>query len=462
MKRKLTAWITAFALLCIMPYTSEIVYAEDEDFAGNQDYYDSICLQSHEDSETTALCNRYRKWLTNESKKLSDNVANIKSSIAELQGNIDALQAEINKNQALIDKLDDQIAKNEAAIQQIQGVIESLQIEIKETENDIEVRDDQIKDRMVSEQASIGTNAYAEFIMGATDLVDMVRIVDGITRITENDQDEIKALEADKAKLDQQKDEQERLKSDQEAAKKENEENRAVVVEAKEANEKLKGEYLKQEAELIEQKRSAEGAQNAIEGKIASIDTADLGFTASSGWIVPVPSAYISAGTWAYPGGGFHPGRDFAASVGTPIYAPIGGVIVYANNPIPSYNGFLGNWVGYPAGGGNTIHMIGSVNGTTYAISFFHMAQENFLASTGMAVSQGQQIGAVGHTGNSTGPHCHVEVFNLGSMSVESAVAQFSATADFAWGCGWRTESTSCAAKGGSTPCRERPEKFFG
>jgi len=78
-----------------------------------------------------------------------------------------------------------------------------------------------------------------------------------------------------------------------------------------------------------------------------------------------------------------------------------------------------------------------------------------------MDVTQGQQLGAVGHTGNSTGPHCHVEVFNLGSMSVETAVAQFSYSADFAWGCGWRTESTSCDAKG-AAPCRERPEKFFG
>lgn len=460
MKKRLTAIIITLAMLCMLPYTSNIVHAED--FANNQDYYDSVCRQYNKDSATTAVCNRYRDWLSEQSKALNGQVANINSSIEQLQGNIDALQTEINKNQALIDQLDERIAKNEAAIQEIQVVIDQLQLEIKQTEADIELRDRQIKDRMVSEQASIGTNAYVEFIMGAKDLVDMVRIVEGITRITENDQEEIKALEADKAKLDQQKSEQERLKSDQEEAKKENENSKAVVVEAKAAQEELKQEYLRQEADLIEQMRSAESAQQAIESQIARVDAANFNYTQSDGWILPVRGAYFSAGTWAYPGGGFHPGRDFAAAIGTPIYAPIGGVIVYANNPVPTTNGFLGNWVGYPAGGGNTVHMIGSVNGTTYAISFFHMAQENFYASPGMAVSQGQQIGAVGHTGNSTGPHCHVEVFNLGSMSVEAAVAQFSANgADFAWGCGWRTESTSCASKG-STPCRERPERFFG
>ncbi len=459
MKRKLIMIALATAMLCLHPYSQIVVHAED--FAGNESYYNSVCNQYNKDAETTAMCNRYRNYLSEKSSALKGQVAGIRSSVAELQGNIDALQTEINKNQGLIDQLEAQIAQNEATIKQIQGVIEQLQVEIKQTEADIDLRDRQIKDRMVSEQVSIGTNAYIEFIMGAKDLIDMVRIVDGISRITENDQDEIKALEEDKAKLDQQKKEQERLKADQEKTKQENEESKAVAEEAKASQEELKNEYLRQEADLIEQMRSAQSAQQAVQSQIARVDAANFNFTASNGFIAPVQSGYRSAGTWAYPGGGFHAGCDFAASIGTPIYAPIGGVIVYANNPIPTTNGFFGNWVGYPAGGGNTVHMIGTVNGTTYAISFFHMAQENFLVSPGMAVSQGQQIGAVGNTGNSTGPHCHVEVFNLGNMSVESAVAQFSANgADFAWRCGWNTTSTSCASRG--APCRERPENFFG
>lgn len=454
MKKKLTALMTVFALVCMMPYASDIVHAED--FANNRDYYDSVCQQYNENPEITAVCNRYRTWLKSESKRISNEVANINSSIKQLKGDINALQEEINKSQTLINNLDKQIARNEAAIQAIQGVIKKLQVEIKQTEADIELRDRQIKDRMVSEQTSLGTNIYVEFIMGAKDLVDMVRIVDGITRITENDQDEIKALGADKAKLDQQKEEQERLKKDQEAAKKENEENRAAAEKAKAVQEELKSEYLRHEAELIEKMRSAESSKKTID-----LSLANLQYQQSNGWIIPVSGAYISAGTWQYPGGGFHAGKDFAAPIGTPIKAPIGGVIVYANNPIPTTNGFLGNWVGYPAGGGNSVHMVGVVNGTTYAVSFFHMAQENFLVSPGMAVSQGQQIGTVGNTGNSTGAHCHVEVINLGNMPIETAIARFSNGADFAWGCGWSTQSTSCSSRG-YTPCRERPEKFFG
>ena len=457
-------WIVTLAvcIACLLPKSARVVYAED--FASDPEYYDQICKQYNKDDETTAMCRRYREWLSSQSKDLQDQINSIDASIERLQGNIDALQAEINKNQKLINQLEEQIQKNEEAILQIQGVIEQLDLDIAQTEADIEKRDKQIKDRMVSEQVSIGTNAYVEFIMGAKDLLDMVRIVDGIARITENDQDEIKALEEDKAKLDQQKNEQERLKEDQEQTKRENEENRAVALKAQEAQLALQAEYFRHEADLLEQMRSAANAQDAIASKIASVDAANYDFPVSDGWLMPISpgSVWFSAGTWYYPGGGLHLGRDFAASIGTPVYAPIGGVIVYANNPAPTNGGYLGNWVGWPYGGGNTIHMVGNVNGTTYAVTFMHLARENFLVSAGQAVAQGQQIAMVGNAGNSTGAHCHIEVFNLGDMSIQDAVARFANSgADFAWGTGWNTTATSCDVRG-YAPCRERPENFFG
>lgn len=460
MKRKLIMIVTILSVACLFPNTSGVLRAED--FANNEQYYSNLCTQYNADSSVTQTCNAYRDWLSERSANLQAEVDSMNNNIAAIQNNIDEITAAINKQQKYIDQLASIIAENEAAIEKINGVIIVLEADIKQTEADIEQRDNQIKDRMVSEQVAIGTNVYVEFVMGAKDLVDMVRIADGIERITENDQEEIAALEEDKAKLNQQKEEQSRLKADQEKAKQENEENKKSAEAAKKAQEKLVAEYRKQEADLIQQMRSAQNAQQAVQSKIAQVDAANYSYAQSDGWIRPVPGAGVSAHTWQYPGGGLHLGTDFAAGVGTAIVAPIGGVIVYANNPVGSYSGYLNNWSGYPAGGGNTIHMVGTVNGTTYGISFFHMAQENFIASAGMAVSQGTQLGGVGHSGNSTGPHCHVEIFNLGNISVEAAVAQFSASgADFAWGNGWNSTATSCDSKG-STPCRVQPESIFG
>ena len=179
-----------------------------------------------------------------------------------------------------------------------------------------------------------------------------------------------------------------------------------------------------------------------------------------SGFISPIAGGGLSAGTWAYPGGGLHLGMDYAVAIGTPVVAPASGVIIYASNPVPSNNGYLGNWCGYPFGGGNTIEMLCIVNGTLYAVSFAHLAQEGFAVSAGQSVSAGQVIALTGNSGNSSGPHCHIEVYNLGNMDINTALARFSASADFAWGTGWATTSTACEA-GYPTPCRERPERFF-
>ena len=128
-----------------------------------------------------------------------------------------------------------------------------------------------------------------------------------------------------------------------------------------------------------------------------------------SGFIHPVQGGSKSAGTWAYPGGGMHLGLDWAAPIGTTVVAPASGVILYAAAPVGSNSGYLGNWSGYPYGGGNTIEMLCNVNDTLYAVSFCHLSQTIYV-SAGQSVSQGQAIATVGSTGRSTGNHLHFEM----------------------------------------------------
>ena len=87
----------------------------------------------------------------------------------------------------------------------------------------------------------------------------------------------------------------------------------------------------------------------------------------------------------------FHAGEDIGAPSGTPILAADSGMAtVIADNG----NGY-GNYIMINHGGGRV---------TLYA----HMSA--FAISNGATVSQGQVIGYVGSTGNSTGPHLHFEV----------------------------------------------------
>lgn len=84
-----------------------------------------------------------------------------------------------------------------------------------------------------------------------------------------------------------------------------------------------------------------------------------------------------------------HPGIDFAAEEGAEIYAVAGGIVTAAD-----YDVEKGNYVVLDHGGG-------------LETEYQHM--KSLLVSAGQSVVQGQVLGYVGSTGNSTGPHLHFE-----------------------------------------------------
>jgi murein DD-endopeptidase MepM/ murein hydrolase activator NlpD len=90
----------------------------------------------------------------------------------------------------------------------------------------------------------------------------------------------------------------------------------------------------------------------------------------------------------------FHRGLDISARRGTPVFAPADGVVVFAGR-----NGGLGKTVRISHGFGFTT-LYGHLNEIT--------------AELGDEVHRGQQIGAVGNTGRSTGSHLHYEVHQDG------------------------------------------------
>lgn len=91
-----------------------------------------------------------------------------------------------------------------------------------------------------------------------------------------------------------------------------------------------------------------------------------------------------------------HNGADLAAYQGTKIYASRSGVVTTA-----AYNaGGYGNYVVINHGDG-------------YSTLYGHMT--HYCVSAGQYVSQGEVIGYVGSTGNSTGPHLHFTVYYNGN-----------------------------------------------
>ncbi len=92
----------------------------------------------------------------------------------------------------------------------------------------------------------------------------------------------------------------------------------------------------------------------------------------------------------------FHAGVDIAGDRGDPIYVTADGIVSYAG-----YNSAYGYHVVVRHDSGLS---------TRYA----HMLKK-LLVKTGDQVEQGDQIGELGSTGRSTGPHLHYEILKNGS-----------------------------------------------
>lgn len=113
------------------------------------------------------------------------------------------------------------------------------------------------------------------------------------------------------------------------------------------------------------------------------------GIVNNTGYQVPVDHYTITC-PFGSQGGEFHRGLDLAANQGEPIHACKAGTVLKAE-----YHPSWGNYVVIEHADGMT---------TLYA------HQQQYIVKAGDKVRQGQTIGYVGSTGNSTGPHVHVEV----------------------------------------------------
>ena len=96
--------------------------------------------------------------------------------------------------------------------------------------------------------------------------------------------------------------------------------------------------------------------------------------------------------------GSFHAGLDFAAPIGTPIYAVADGVVVEGKDR-RNVSGF-GSWI-----------WLDCQRSVGKDFIYGHVKHSGILVKKGDRVRAGQQIGVVGNEGQSTGPHCHFEIW---------------------------------------------------
>lgn len=355
--------------------------------------------------------------LNNQSSELDNKISEKKEEIEEVENNLSAAMKEV---QTLVA----QISTYEQAISDLNAKIENVSNQITETENNIvqkeketQEKQDLLNKRLIAIYES-GNTSYLDMLLTSSDLSDFLSKYYLISEIAEYDTNLITSLknakeELEKSKLQLESDKQflESAKAEQvekqDALKKMKKEKEAKVAslnseeKALEADlEEFEADKKRIQAELaaIAKKEAEEAAKRAAasnSGKVTSIASN------SYGYIFPVSGlSKANIRTLKYPSYSGHTGIDINIGVvGKSVVAVKAGTVV-TSTAMKKANGTYKSYGEYVI----INHHDGTM--TLYA----HMLEGSRKVSPGQEVSQGQVIGTVGSTGNSTGPHLHFEV----------------------------------------------------
>lgn len=350
-----------------------------------------------------------------ESDSIGDQISDVQSELDELASR----EARSLEEKALLDTqcalIEEQIAVTEEQIAEYEGLIDQAKIDYDQAVADEKEQYILMCDRIRCMEEN-GTISYLEILFGATDFTDFLSRLDFISEITEYDQQVVEdyqnlqeELLERRAELNGLLEESEQTKvalSDQQAELEnklaEAEELIAQIHADQNAQQALLDELSKAEEELERDIANAEQEYERQQQQQPSVS----GGGASAGdvsFIWPVSSRKINSYFGYRPssatngvGSTNHAGIDIGG-VGytTPVVASAGGVVT-----VSQYSRSAGNYVMVSHGGGvSTVYM--------------HMSSRS--VSVGDNVSQGQQLGVTGNTGNSTGPHLHFGIRINGS-----------------------------------------------
>ncbi|WP_074037598.1 murein hydrolase activator EnvC family protein [Exiguobacterium profundum] len=397
----------------------------------------------------------YAASLTEKQKKVQEQRQKNSSEQSKANSSIQSREQAISKEQQEINKLDaelqdviNDVAQKKAEIRAKKEKNKKLQAQIKKYEAKMKAQEDLMKDRMATMQKNGGSSVnWAEFIFGSKDFGDLITRMITAGTIQENDQQIFEEYEATKEKLakaqadlkaerDSLVKQKEELEKRQKELKKKMKERAAKIkkleaekvkfesklMSLQEMEDTLKAQEQAIQSEIEAQRRAEEEARRAAAAAAAAKkqqgSSSNSGSSAST---APVASAPASGGMFQRPASGrlsqgwgpasgangysFHNGLDIAGPVGTPIYAAQTGTVLRA---------------GWGGAYGNHVMIAHVINGQVWTTVYAHMSSVS--VSAGQRVSQGQNLGGMGSTGNSTGSHLHFEI-HRGGYSYSSSSA---------------------------------------
>ncbi len=348
----------------------------------------------------------------NSIENYKNEISNIKKKLEQNKSTMNGIDKEVNELRLEILNLNSQIQNQNKDLEEINTRVEEMQKLIDKNQKELTTAtsseagaEDLLQTRLRAIYENGVTNPW-EMLFSSNNFMDFMakqRVVSAITEYDRSLTDSMKSqkeyhnnlqkeIEAQKMQLDQ-------LIYDREKT--------AKTLEMAKANKENKTSKLNKDKNLLEaankqlNKEEIECSQK-LQEEIRKLGNVNI--VSEKGFLWPFPGGgVVTAGFPNYPasfGGGRHDGIDIAprGAKNLAVVSAKTGVVVKVVTG-------MSNTYPYTYSYGN--HVIVS-HGNNQTTVYAHLSSVN--VRKGQTVTQGQQIGILGNTGYSTGPHLHFEV----------------------------------------------------
>jgi murein DD-endopeptidase MepM/ murein hydrolase activator NlpD len=337
-----------------------------------------------------------------------------KDELSKVNRQIEEQKKQINENQKKqkdvlqeLDDIDRDISQASQDLERIDGELSALQKSIEQNEKELRQREEKLQERTeifnqrLRDMYMEGNLSFLGVLLESTSMSDFLTRFDLMKYIADQDSKLVGELSAERDRVAREKRQLEAKKEEAVVLKRTTTAKKTYLAARGQdrkttlsslQSDKAASERAVQEMEaasrqitqIIQQYQSSgssnSSSQSPRKGTGRFIKPANGGVTSGYGmrWH-PISGQYK-----------MHTGIDFGASYGSPIWAADGGMVIYA---------------GWMSGYGNTVVID---HGGGVSTLYGHMS--SIAVGNGAGVNQGQVVGKVGSTGNSTGPHLHFEV----------------------------------------------------
>ena len=343
------------------------------------------------------------------------------TSISETQKKGEQLEEQKKAAEAEKSSLDNELNTVIQELQKAQDDMSAKEEQIESAENELveakvtENNQYESMKKRIKYMYENGNVEFIEIILSAENISDFLNKTEYVTKISEYDRDMLVEFQKTVEQV-QKKEEELRAEYEELSALQTTLSEKRASVETLLSNKNIQIANLESEigenAKVLQQLIAEAQAMNNNAGQNNQIQAPSGGSStggSTSGGVMPPSSDNVVSGSGYFthpcPGMtyqssyfgeirefevGGHKGHDYAAPEGTPTYAAAAGTVLIAN-----YSTSAGNWV-----------VIQHDNGLVSK----YMHHSALTVSAGQRVEKGQQIGYVGSTGQSTGPHLHFQV----------------------------------------------------